>query len=283
MAAGSRNRSAAASARRSPTQSHGGRCGAKPPPARRTSSSCCSTMSASPISAATARRSGRRPSTGSRPKACAIRGFHTTAMCSTTRAALLTGRNHHSVGVGCLANFDSPAIRLSRQDRARGGDARRDAAAARLSQLHGRQVARHAVDRERRHRTVRRLAARRALTASTVSSMPRPINIAPELVSDKTPVSIRPGLTNGYHLTPIWSTQSIRFIADHAADRPDLPWLTWLALGACHAPHQAPPTSSGAMTRFAHGWDVEREQRMARQKAMGLVPQRPGCRRAMTA
>ena len=34
-------------------------------------------------------------------------GFHTTAMCSTTRAALLTGRNHHSVGVGCFANFDS--------------------------------------------------------------------------------------------------------------------------------------------------------------------------------
>jgi arylsulfatase len=34
-------------------------------------------------------------------------GFHTTAMCSTTRAALLSGRNHHSVGVGCLANFDS--------------------------------------------------------------------------------------------------------------------------------------------------------------------------------
>ena len=34
-------------------------------------------------------------------------GFHTTAMCSTTRAALLTGQNHHAVGVGCLANFDS--------------------------------------------------------------------------------------------------------------------------------------------------------------------------------
>ena len=41
-------------------------------------------------------------------------GFHTTAMCSTTRAALLTGRNHHAVGVGCLANFDSgfPGYRL---------------------------------------------------------------------------------------------------------------------------------------------------------------------------
>ncbi len=34
-------------------------------------------------------------------------GFHTTAMCSTTRASMLTGRNHHAVGMGCLANFDS--------------------------------------------------------------------------------------------------------------------------------------------------------------------------------
>ena len=55
-------------------------------------------------------------------------GFHTTAMCSTTRAALLTGRNHHSVGVGCLANFDSRLSRLSRQDRARSGNAGGNAA-----------------------------------------------------------------------------------------------------------------------------------------------------------
>ncbi len=41
------------------------------------------------------------------PEGLRYTGFHTTAMCSTTRAALLTGRNHHSVGVGCLANFDS--------------------------------------------------------------------------------------------------------------------------------------------------------------------------------
>ena len=86
-------------------------------------------------------------------------GFHTTAMCSTTRAALLTGRNHHSVGVGCLANFDSGLSRLSRQDRARGRYARRNAAGTRLSQLHGRQMARHAADRKRRDRPVRRLAA----------------------------------------------------------------------------------------------------------------------------
>src|SRR5712675_2462805 len=48
-------------------------------------------------------------------------GFHTTAMCSTTRAALLTGRNHHSVGVGCLANFDSGIPATAARSRARRG------------------------------------------------------------------------------------------------------------------------------------------------------------------
>ena len=48
-------------------------------------------------------------------------GFHTTAMCSTTRAALLTGRNHHSVGVGCLANFDSGYPDIAARSRARRG------------------------------------------------------------------------------------------------------------------------------------------------------------------
>jgi len=60
---------------------------------------------------------------------------------------------------------------------------------------------------------------------------------------------------------------AIRFIGDHIADRPDLPWLTWLAFGACHAPHQAPAGIIKAYDEvFAHGWDVEREQRLARQK-----------------
>ena len=87
-------------------------------------------------------------------------GFHTTAMCSTTRAALLTGRNHHSVGVGCLANFDSgyPGYRgkIARE----AGTLAEMLQGARLSQLHGRQMARHAADRERGDRAVRRLAAR---------------------------------------------------------------------------------------------------------------------------
>ena len=67
--------------------------------------------------------------------------------------------------------------------------------------------------------------------------------------------------------------QTIRMIADHQADRPQMPWFTLLALGACHAPHQAPADLIKSYdARFAHGWDVEREQRLARQIAMGLVP-----------
>ncbi|WLA62010.1 sulfatase-like hydrolase/transferase [Bradyrhizobium diazoefficiens] len=48
-------------------------------------------------------------------------GFHTTAMCSTTRAALLTGRNHHSVGVGCLANSIPAIPAIAARSRARRG------------------------------------------------------------------------------------------------------------------------------------------------------------------
>jgi arylsulfatase len=92
-------------------------------------------------------------------------------------------------------------------------------------------------------------------------------------VSDNTHIDPPGTYASGYHLTSDLVDQSIRFIGDHIADRPDLPWLTWLAFGACHAPHQAPAELiKGYDEIFADGWDVERERRMARQKAMGIVP-----------
>ena len=104
--------------------------------------------------------------------------------------------------------------------------------------------------------------------------MPRPINTRPSSSPTTTHIDPPGTFESGYHLTSDLVDQSIRFIADHIADRPDLPWLTWLALGACHAPHQAPADMiKGYDAMFAHGWDVERERRMAKQKAMGLVPQ----------
>ena len=58
------------------------------------------------------------------------------------------------------------------------------------------------------------------------------------------------------------------------ADNAETPWLTWLAFGACHAPHQAPfNLISKYDSVFAEGWDVERERRLARQIELGIVPE----------
>ena len=200
-------------------------------------------------------------------------GFHTTAMCSTTRAALLTGRNHHSVGVGCLANFDSgyPGYR--------GKIAREAGTLAEMLRAHA-------------YRGY--MVGKWHVTPLTESGATGPFDgwplgrgfdrfygfldaetdqYAPELVCDNRHIDPPGCHAGGYHLTADLVDQAIRFIGDHIADRPDLPWLTWFALGACHAPHQAPGDIIRSYdAEFAAGWDVEREQRLARQKAMGLVP-----------
>jgi arylsulfatase len=200
-------------------------------------------------------------------------GFHTTAMCSTTRAALLTGRNHHAVGVGCLANFDSgfPGYR---------GKISPDAGT--LAEL------------LRPHGWRNYMVGKWHVTPLTQSGPAGPFDgwplgrgfdrfygfldaetdqFAPELVRDNTHIDPPGSFETGYHLTSDLVDQSIRMLAEHQADAPDAPWLLWLAPGACHAPHQAPQDLIRDYdAQFAHGWDVEREQRLARQKALGLVP-----------
>src|SRR5712692_3418464 len=200
-------------------------------------------------------------------------GFHTTAMCSTTRAALLTGRNHNSVGVGCLANFDSgyPGYR--------GKIAPEAGTLAEMLRPAG-------------YRNY--MVGKWHVTSLTETGPSGPFDgwplgrgfdrfygfmdaetdqYAPELVRDNTSIDAPGGHADGYHLTEDLTNQAIRYIADHTADAPQTPWLTWLAFGACHAPHQAPAELIRHYdTVFADGWDAERERRLARQKAMGIVP-----------
>jgi arylsulfatase A-like enzyme len=200
-------------------------------------------------------------------------GFHTTAMCSTTRAALLTGRNHHSVGMGCLANFDSgfPGYR--------GKIAREAGTLPEMLRAHG-------------YRNY--MAGKWHVTPLSETGPAGPFDgwplgrgfdrfygfmdaetdqFAPELVRDNTPIAPPGTYEDGYHLTEDLIDQSIRFIAEHVADAPETPWHLWLALGACHAPHQAPKALIESYDDvFSQGWDVERERRLARQKELGLVP-----------
>ena len=75
----------------------------------------CSTTSASRSSGATAPTSRRRTSTGSPPTVCGSSNFHTTALCSPTRSCLLTGRNHHSNGMGRVADLAIGLPRLLRR------------------------------------------------------------------------------------------------------------------------------------------------------------------------
>jgi len=200
-------------------------------------------------------------------------GFHTTAMCSTTRAALLTGRNHHSVGVGCLANFDSgfPGYR---------GKIVKEAGT--LAEM------------LRPHAYRNYMVGKWHVTPLTEAGATGPFDgwplgrgfdrfygfmdaetdqYAPDLVRDNSSIDPPGSFASGYHLTADLIDQSIGFLASHAAEQPDAPWLLWLALGACHAPHQAPLELIRSYDEvFADGWDIERDRRIARQKTMGIVP-----------
>jgi arylsulfatase A-like enzyme len=200
-------------------------------------------------------------------------GFHTTAMCSTTRAALLTGRNHHSVGVGCLANFDSgfPGYR--------GKIATEAGTLAEMLKPHD-------------YRNY--MVGKWHVTPLTEAGSTGPFDgwplgrgfdrfygfmdaetdqYAPDLVLDNSAIDAPATFEGGYHLTTDLVDQSIRFLAGHVAEQPNTPWLLWVALGACHAPHQAPfELIKSYDAVFKDGWDTERDRRIARQKVIGIVP-----------
>ena len=200
-------------------------------------------------------------------------GFHTTAMCSTTRAALLTGRNHHNVGMGCLANFDSgfPGYR--------GKIARSAGTVAEMLRPYG----------YRNYLTGKWHVTPLTETGPTGPHDGWPLQrgfdryygfldaetdqYAPELVHDNHHVDPPGTFEDGYHLSVDIVDRAIGFLKDHVAGAPDAPWLTWVAFGACHAPHQVPKDIIDRYEPvFAKGWDRTRADRLARQIELGIVP-----------
>ena len=200
-------------------------------------------------------------------------GFHTTAMCSTTRAALLTGRNHHSVGVGCLANFDSgyPGYR--------GKITHEAGTIAEMLRPHG-------------YRNY--MVGKWHVTPLTETGPTGPFDgwplgrgfdrfygfldaetdqFSPEVVRDNTHVTAPGTFWTGYHLTEDLVDNAITYLCEHEAGAPTAPWMMLLAPGACHAPHQAPlDLILECEERFLDGWDAVRQRRLARMIEMGLVP-----------
>lgn len=197
--------------------------------------------------------------------------FHVTPLCSPTRACLLTGRNHHAVGMRFLADVDTGF------PNARG---RVDPEAAQLPALLAREgYTCFLVGKWH-------LTPRHEITpAGPFENWPLSRGFhkfygfldgctdqyCPELYQDNHQVT--PPSRAGYHLSEDLADHAIRYITDHAVYRRGEPFYLQLAFGAQHAPFQVPRSYvEKYLDVFAKGWDETRTDRLDRQRAMGLVP-----------
>jgi arylsulfatase A-like enzyme len=201
-----------------------------------------------------------------------LTSFHTTAVCSPTRACLLTGRNHHRVGVGML-----PDLPMSFP----GYNARIPDEAGTLAQiLRAEGYATFAVGKW--HLTPRDERS----PSGPFGSWPLGKGFehyygflggdanhwAPELVRGNTYVDPPRTPDEGYHLSEDLADETIARVRELRRNQPERPFLVWLALGATHAPHQVSPEWSDRYAgRFDAGWDAWRGDALARQVELGIV------------
>jgi len=204
--------------------------------------------------------------------------FHTTALCSPTRAALLTGRNHHSVGMGTV-----PEIAMGFP----GYHTRIPKSAGMLPEILREQgyatfaVGKwHLTPAEERHAgaTRERWPLGRGFDRYYGFLDGQTDQWSPELVEDNRLLDPRSIVLadfdeHEYHLTEDLADRAIAMIRDLKSAAPTRPFFLYLAPGACHAPHQVPREWADRYRgRFDAGWDVWREERFARQKELGLIP-----------
>ena len=200
-------------------------------------------------------------------------GFHTTTLCSPSRACLLTGRNHHSVGMSMVAEWDT-GFPNSRS--------RITPEAATLAEvLSDEGFATFAVGKWH-------LAPPQETTqAGPFHNWPLGKGFDrfygflagytdqyfPELVRDNSYVPTPGRPEDGYHLSEDLVDQAISFVTDHVALAPERPFYLNLSFGACHWPLQAPaPYLEKYRGRYDAGWDEVRAARFARQQELGIVP-----------
>ena len=199
--------------------------------------------------------------------------FHTTALCSPTRAALLTGRNHHANGMGRIAELATGFP---------GYDGRIPRANALVPEvLVPAGYAAWAVGKwhltpedETHHAASRaRWPLGRGFERFYGFFEGETHQLAPALVEDNHRINPPATYDSGYHLTEDLTDRAIELIRDLRTVDPDKPFFLYFATGACHSPHQ-PPASylEHYRGRFDEGWDVWRERTFARQLAAGLLP-----------
>jgi arylsulfatase A-like enzyme len=201
--------------------------------------------------------------------------FHTTALCSPTRAALLTGRNHHSVGMGGITEIATSAPGYSSIR------PRSKAPLAETLKLNGYSTAHFGKCHE--------VPVWETSPMGPFDRWPSPGNgfehfygfiggetnqYAPAIYQDTVPVEQDRTPEEGYHFTEDMTDHAIDWVRQQKALMPDKPFFVYYAPGATHAPHHvAPEWSDRYKGRFDDGWDALRDRTLARQKELGVVPQ----------
>ena len=200
--------------------------------------------------------------------------FHTTALCSPTRACLLTGRNHHSVGVRTIADADVgfPHARAQiTKSAATVAEMLREAGYNTMATGKWHLVPPDEVsgagpyDQWPTGRGFERYYG--FLYGATNQYYP-------DLHYDNHPVDPPRTPEEGYHVTEDIVDMSVRFVRDQKSSQPEKPFFLYMCFGATHWPLHAPKEFIDKYRgRFDQGWDVIREERLARQKELGIVPQ----------
>ena len=251
-----------------------------PAPSRpRTRPTCSSSSSTTPASAGPTRSAAasRTPNlTRVQEMGLTYNRFHVTAVCSPTRAALLTGRNHHRVGMGGIAEFPGPFPGYT------GTRPRSCTALPRILRENGYITGGFGKwhmtpgPRDGRRRPVRPLAARLGLRplvglpdrrrrASTTRSSPRTTRRS----------ACRPRATDGklYYFPDDITDKAVEWLHAVRAQDADKPWFMYYSTGCAHAPHHvAKEWADKYKGQFDDGWDAYREKTFERQKKLGIVP-----------
>ena len=200
--------------------------------------------------------------------------FHTTALCAPTRAALLTGRNHHTVGMGCVTEVATSAPGYSSIR------PKSCAPVAEILKLNGYSTAQFGKCHEVPQWQTSPMGPFDAWPSGGggfeyfYGFLGGETNqYYPALYEGTTPVEPEKTPEEGYHLTEDLADHAISWIRQQKSLTPDKPFFCYFAPGATHAPHHVPlEWAEKYKGRFDQGWDALREETFARQEALSVIP-----------